>query len=96
MVVRSYVLAKNTRHPKLNPTLRRGLASFFTGFLLWNIDNLACDKLTHLRQAVLEPHPFLWVLAPLTQFHALWHVGVVSVFRPPWEQRCLLIHLCHD
>jgi dihydroceramidase len=40
---------------------------YYTGFVLWNIDNLFCDYLQELRKLI----PFIF--GPFTQFHALWH-----------------------
>ena len=41
---------------------------YYTGFILWNIDNLFCDKLEQFRQQIAPQ-----ILVPFTQFHALWH-----------------------
>jgi hypothetical protein len=40
---------------------------YYTGFVLWNIDNMFCDYLQELRKLI----PFIF--SPFTQFHALWH-----------------------
>ncbi|KAL0994367.1 hypothetical protein UPYG_G00121220 [Umbra pygmaea] len=54
------------------PWLRRmcyiSLSVFLLGFMLWNIDNLACDSLRATRQR-LPP-----VVGAVTQFHAWWHI----------------------
>lgn len=40
---------------------------YYTGFFVWNIDNLFCTNLTGMRQQLpVALHPF-------TQLHALWH-----------------------
>ncbi|KAJ7996075.1 hypothetical protein DPEC_G00233310 [Dallia pectoralis] len=44
------------------------LSVFLLGFLLWNIDNLACDSVRATRQR-LPP-----VVSAVTQFHAWWHI----------------------
>jgi dihydroceramidase len=75
MVFRSIALTGQSRDPRLRGLLRTAVVWYFTGFAVWNVDNLACAHLTRLRDA-LEQHPLLWLLAPLTQFHAWWHVGV--------------------
>ncbi|CAG2114019.1 unnamed protein product [Medioppia subpectinata] len=40
---------------------------YYSGFALWNIDNIFCDKLSLLRQFLPA------FLVPFTQLHALWH-----------------------
>ncbi|XP_054153404.1 alkaline ceramidase 3-like [Oppia nitens] len=40
---------------------------YYTGFALWNIDNIFCDKLGLFRQILPS------FLVPFTQLHALWH-----------------------
>lgn len=51
-----------------NNLLYTALALYYTGFLVWNIDNMLCAQLEELRQSL----PF--VLRPFTQCHAWWHV----------------------
>lgn len=46
-----------------------GSVPFLTGFILWNVENVLCNQLRDLRKAI----PF--ALTPLTEFHALWHLG---------------------
>ncbi|RWS09064.1 alkaline ceramidase 3-like protein [Dinothrombium tinctorium] len=40
---------------------------YYTGFLIWNIDNIFCDYLHRLREMIPQ------VLVPFTQAHAIWH-----------------------
>lgn len=42
-----------------------------SAFGIWNVDNVACRFLRALREAL--PAPLVFV-APLLQFHAVWHV----------------------
>lgn len=55
-------------YPWLKPVCYISLSVFLLGFLLWNIDNLACDSLRSTRQR-LPP-----VVGAVTQFHAWWHI----------------------
>lgn len=41
---------------------------YYTGFIVWNIDNNFCAQITQLRNSL----PFF--LRPFTQLHAIWHV----------------------
>lgn len=61
--------AENQRYRRL---FWFGLLSYGTGFLLWNIDNLACTQLRGWR-ARLAAGPVPW-LSPLLQLHAWWHL----------------------
>lgn len=40
---------------------------YYTGFVLWNIDNMFCEYLDQMRQLIPS------IFGPFTQFHALWH-----------------------
>ncbi|XP_077988131.1 alkaline ceramidase 3-like [Glandiceps talaboti] len=42
--------------------------TYLAGFILWNIDNIYCDKLRYLRGNMISP------LRPMTQLHGWWHV----------------------
>ncbi|XP_013387674.1 alkaline ceramidase 3 [Lingula anatina] len=67
IVACSIQVYRNFEHS--NFLLVMGILTYGTGFLLWNVDNLYCENLRHLRQ---------WLpaaLRPLTQMHAWWHVG---------------------
>ncbi|MFY8064729.1 MAG: ceramidase domain-containing protein, partial [Usitatibacteraceae bacterium] len=75
IVIRSFFLARVTRDARLRRLLRSSVVWYFTGFAVWNIDNLACATLTRIRDA-LAVHPYLWPLGPVTEMHAWWHVGV--------------------
>ncbi|XP_010868964.1 alkaline ceramidase 3 isoform X2 [Esox lucius] len=55
-------------YPWLQRMCFLSLSIFLLGFLLWNIDNLACDSLRATRQR-LPP-----VVGAVTQFHAWWHI----------------------
>ncbi|KAI5481442.1 hypothetical protein MNV49_004198 [Pseudohyphozyma bogoriensis] len=59
---------------KLNAEIRsvqaRGTASFLFAFFVWNIDNLFCRHLTHLKHFV---GPYL---ALFFELHAWWHIFV--------------------
>ncbi|KAJ1674539.1 alkaline ceramidase ydc1 [Spiromyces aspiralis] len=43
--------------------------TFLSAFIIWNIDNVYCDRLRLIRKAAPA------FIAPLFQFHALWHIG---------------------
>lgn len=49
--------------------LQRAAIFMITAFIIWNIDNLMCEKLRNLRSHYLPAF-----LGPLLQFHAWWHV----------------------
>jgi dihydroceramidase len=40
---------------------------YYSGFFVWNIDNIFCHRLQELRERLPQ------VLVPFTQLHALWH-----------------------
>uniref|UniRef100_A0A8D0L755 Alkaline ceramidase n=1 Tax=Sphenodon punctatus TaxID=8508 RepID=A0A8D0L755_SPHPU len=44
------------------------LSLFFMGFVLWNVDNILCEKLRELREQ-MPP-----IVGAVTQFHAWWHI----------------------
>ncbi|KAJ2035004.1 alkaline ceramidase ydc1 [Coemansia sp. RSA 922] len=46
-----------------------GVAAFGVAFALWNIDNIYCNNLRAIRNAL----PMF--LAPFFQLHAYWHIG---------------------
>ena len=49
--------------------LQRAAVFMISAFAIWNVDNLMCEKLRHLRTHYLPSF-----LGPLLQFHAWWHV----------------------
>ena len=49
--------------------LQRSAIFIISAFILWNMDNLMCDKLRRLRTDFLPTF-----LGPMFQFHAWWHV----------------------
>ena len=45
------------------------------GFILWNIDNMYCSKITDLREKYLNPSVGVFqYLSPFTQLHGWWHL----------------------
>ncbi|KAL3848575.1 hypothetical protein ACJMK2_019425 [Sinanodonta woodiana] len=42
---------------------------YMVGFLLWNIDNVYCGKLSYIRKDIAG------MLGPLSEMHAWWHIG---------------------
>ena len=45
------------------------------GFILWNIDNVYCSKITDLREIQLNSSVgFFKYFSPLTQLHGWWHL----------------------
>ena len=46
----------------------RSLSMFFLGFLLWNVDNMACFHLRNTRKTV---GPYIGIL---TELHGWWHI----------------------
>jgi len=46
-----------------------GSATFLTGFLVWNIDNLFCDRISHLKEYLGTPWSFV------LEGHAWWHLA---------------------
>ena len=51
-----------------------GALLYGVGFILWNVDNNFCNKITVLREQRLESNVALKVLSPLTQLHGWWHI----------------------
>ena len=49
--------------------LKRAAIFILAAFIIWNIDNLMCEKLRKLRSDYLPSF-----MGPLFQFHAWWHV----------------------
>ncbi|XP_052313480.1 alkaline ceramidase 3 [Oncorhynchus keta] len=78
-------------YPWLKPMCYISLSVFLLGFLLWNIDNLACDSLRSTRQR-LPP-----VVGAVTQFHAWWHIltGLGSYLHILFSLQIRSIYLKH-
>ncbi|CAH1245374.1 ACER3 [Branchiostoma lanceolatum] len=61
------------------------LATYGTGFIIWNIDNFFCHNIREFRGTLTSP----W--RPLTQLHAWWHLlaglgtYIHVLYRPLWE-----------
>ncbi|KAH9819674.1 ceramidase [Melampsora americana] len=49
-----------------------GSAIFLSGFLIWNIDNIFCDQISQLKEAIGVPFSFL------LEGHAWWHLATGS------------------
>ncbi|RWS24081.1 hypothetical protein B4U80_01135 [Leptotrombidium deliense] len=56
------------RHPSNKKLLTLGLSLYGCGVVFWLCDNIFCDNLRELRQLLPS------FIAPLTQFHSLWHI----------------------
>jgi dihydroceramidase len=50
-----------------------GLTSYIGASVFWGIDHHACEFLKDLR-ATLDKSEWLWLCAPLLQFHGWWHI----------------------
>ncbi|KNZ64179.1 hypothetical protein VP01_1058g7 [Puccinia sorghi] len=46
-----------------------GSVTFMTGFLIWNVDNLFCDRISHLKEYLGTPLSFI------LEGHAWWHLA---------------------
>ncbi|XP_022649967.1 alkaline ceramidase 3-like isoform X2 [Varroa jacobsoni] len=61
----SYILSRKKYFPMRWFVLSLGL--YLIGFCVWNIDNVFCRNLRHIRQRLPV------ILGPITQLHAWWH-----------------------
>ncbi|CAG8465318.1 655_t:CDS:10 [Diversispora eburnea] len=70
--VRSYYLLgfipKGKTHKTLKDLLFVAWTIFGTGFVFWNIDNIACDNLRLIRAKIGKPFGYLM------EFHGWWHI----------------------
>lgn len=65
--------AGEVRRREANACYALGAIIFLAGFAVWNVDNAFCAQLRAWRTLLTQRG--LWMLAPLLQGHALWHLG---------------------
>ncbi|KAI9605080.1 hypothetical protein H4Q26_003051 [Puccinia striiformis f. sp. tritici PST-130] len=63
------VLIVNKRTGPMRFDTDDGSVTFTTGFLIWNIDNLFCDRISHLKEYLGTPWSFI------LEGHAWWHLA---------------------
>lgn len=79
LVITTLVMAIRLNHKQYSKSAALlfygGMLMYGVGFILWNIDNMYCSKITDLREKHLNPSVGIFqYLSPFTQLHGWWHL----------------------